>query len=197
MLCRFGFLSFVLLALSSTACGTSTQSNVDPSLGEGELSTKPANPTEAFTRLTDLLKASGSLQMPDIARQNGATDFKVNVDVVANGASIHQLATTQAQSFLNTLNPAGDVLSVLDDPDRHLEVAAAFESPVVKDELLKQLIVPAKRSEARTLLAGMSAAYVKISVNDLGSEIVGDELILIQPFGLSQTLVIRVNYVAA
>ena len=137
-----------------------------------------------FARLTELLGQEGIWRRPAvaIAYDVPVEEISVRVDVIDTPDGVEQYAKERVNGILADYreNDGDEVLFLFDYPDLEVNVQSGTDNTSVRAELLDTLLDPALRDEVSYLLRH-GVDYFRLTLNDTGAEMLGQELIILQP----------------
>lgn len=187
-------------SIGSLVCGMA----VLLSLGSAQAN---QNTEPLVSKLAGLLKAEGALVLPPVGKQYAANEWDVQVELVELKddveTSLNRLARERVEKILSAWNNNGyeDAGSIagFNGGDVKVLFKSSYEDKGIKGYLLRSLVAPASRAQVSALLSGgdLSSSYLHFQIYDIGSEIVGDELLIIKPLFSDKAIVITYSYVHA
>ena len=193
-----------------TSCGGAPSANGSDVSGDSSgKSDNPGSvdPATAFKQLKDVLTTNGVFLMPPYGVTYGATDLTPSVQLVdlktTTSALVGDIVSAIAKDEAG-MNDTGattfDIASLADVTNAKTLFETEWIDPnnhTIRDYLVNKLVVKSQRSKVSNLISNLGAAFfVHFSMNDTGAELIGNDIILIQPYSSKQVLVIRLDYVA-
>ena len=86
------------------------------------------------------------------------------------------------------------VARLLSAPDVHVKLTSGWEEQAVKDFLLARIASRRDRDQVRALVEAIDGDFLHLEAYDVGSEIIGEDILVIRPFEAPVALEVHWSY---
>lgn len=192
----------LLLALAAPLPACTTDATADPGdpahTGGGGKADDPVDQADVPPELAALaarLTRNGLLGQPPVADQYGADFRQVQVSLVNVEAGLGAHVDERSNTMLAHLGEESSGLArLLDAPDVHVALASGWEQEEIKAFLLARIASTRNRDQVRRLLDAIHGDYLHLEAYDVGSEIIGEDILVIRPLGAKVAVEIHWTY---